>query len=246
VAIASQASGLATVLVLAPLIGGDPTAADFAWGFVAGISGGLAILALYQGTAASLIGIVIPVAAIGTGTFPAVFAFVIGERPGALVVVGLIVGAVALWLLGGAEEHLDAGSVRAGLVFGLLAGAGFGGFLIGLSRIGDDAGIWPLLTTRLAGVTVLVLLAIVAGHALQPPGRAWRSLVPAGSLGVIGNTFFLFAATEGTLAIASIIGSLFPAFSVILAWLILDERHGRMRLLGLALALVAVALIAAG
>lgn len=240
----SQAIGIFVALLAAPLVGGTPTGDDFAWGAVAGVSGGLAILALYRGMATSPIGIVVPVAAIGTGGFPALFSLFRGEEPGLLVGAGLLVAAVALWLLARPDGVSTSGTIVSGLAYGLMAGAGFGGLLIALSRVGDDAGIWPLTTTRLSGTIVIVLIALIARRSLTPVRAALPAIAGAATLAILGNAAFLFAATDGDVAIAAVIGALFPAFSVLLARIFLKEPLTPARLAGLTLAAVAVALIA--
>jgi drug/metabolite transporter (DMT)-like permease len=125
-----------------------------------------------------------------------------------------------------------------------MAGAGFGGLLIALSRVGDDAGIWPLTTTRLSGTIVIVLIALIARRSLTPVRAALPAIAGAATLAILGNAAFLFAATDGDVAIAAVIGALFPAFSVLLARIFLKEPLTPARLAGLTLAAVAVALIA--
>jgi drug/metabolite transporter (DMT)-like permease len=240
----SQAIGVLVALVAAPLIGGSPSAEDFAWGAVAGVSGGLAVLALYRGMATSPIGIVVPVAAIGTGGFPALFSVVRGEEPGLLVGVGLAVAAVALWFLSRPDGVSTEGTITSGLAYGLMAGAGFGGLLIALSRVGDDAGIWPLTTTRLSGAIVIALIAVISRRPLQPVRAALPAIAGAATLAIVGNAAFLFAATDGTVAIAAIIGALFPAFSVLLARIFLQEPLTSARLAGLGMAAASISLIA--
>lgn len=245
VAAASQFVGMVAVVVLAPFIGGSPALSDMGWGTLAGVLGGFGLLFLYRGMAVADIGLVVPVAAIGTGVFPLLFGVISGERLGLVESAGLALAVVAVWLVS-YEPGARRLAVAPGLLFGLGAGAGFGGLLVGLSRIGEGAGIWPLLGTRFSGGLVVVGVALISRQTLRPPQAAWPAIVPAGTLGVVGNTFFLFASQSGPLAVAGVIGSLFPAVTVLLARLVLREVLTPTRGLGLLTALLAVALISIG
>jgi drug/metabolite transporter (DMT)-like permease len=129
---------------------------------------------------------------------------------------------------------------------GLAAGIGFGGLLILLSRVGDDAGIWPLAPARLAGLVVLVLVALYARNELVPLARSRLPMVAAGVATIVGNGSFILATREGSLAVVSVVAAMFPVATVVLARVVWQERFSRPRLAGLALALVAVALVAVG
>ena len=242
---ASQITGMVAVLVLAPFIGGTPAGSDFGWGAVAGISGGFGLLFLYRGMAVADIGLVVPVAAIGTGVFPLIFDVVTGELPGPLEWVGVVLALAAIWLVSYRSDPRHGGGAS-GLLFGLGAGVGFGGLLVGLSRISEAAGIWPLAATRFVGAIVVLVIAGLTHQQLKPLRGSWSAIIPAATLGVVGNSFFLFASQEGPLAIAAVIGALFPAVTVLLARFVLQETLTPTRILGLVTALAAVAFLSLG
>ena len=68
-----------------------------------------------------------------------------------VVLAGIAVGLAAIWTLSSTGRLSDADDVGSGVVYGLLAGLGFGFLLIFLSLGGDDSGIWTLVPARIAG-----------------------------------------------------------------------------------------------
>ena len=135
VGITSLGIGLLTALVLAPTLGGQLDQAAIVWGAVAGIAGGLAILFLYEGFTRSEVAIVSPVAAVGSATWPLIYAIASGERPGLIRLVGLAIGLVAILLIG-FQSSGDRKQIRDGVLLGSVAGLGFGSMLICLSLTG--------------------------------------------------------------------------------------------------------------
>jgi drug/metabolite transporter (DMT)-like permease len=127
----------------------------------------------------------------------------------------------------------------------ILAGAGFGVFFIFLSRTGDDAGLWPLLGARAASLPAAALAAVLTGARL-PRGRSEQWPAAASGLDMIANAFFLLATRHGTLSVVSVVGSLYPVTTVMLARLVLGEQLGPRRLAGLGTAVVAIVLITLG
>ena len=68
----------------------------------------------------------------------------------------------------------------------------------------------------------------------------------AGLLDTFSNVLFLWSADLAGLAVASVLTSLYPASTVVLAFFLLDERMTRTQLVGFVTAVVATALIASG
>ena len=246
VVLVNHLAGVVTVFALGPVFGGSLDGPTILWGSLAGLSGAMAVIALYSGFAKSSIAVVSPIAAVGAAVWPALWEVVRGDLPTGIVVVGLVLGIIAIWTISSGGHISESDDVATGVRFGLLAGLGFGGLLIFLSLAATDSGIWGLLPARIAGsLVLLVIVARLPGKLL--PGRgAITPAIGAGLLVTLGNGLFIIATTKGSLAVVSVISAMFPAATVVLAWLVLGERLTRQRRLGLALALIAVGLVAAG
>jgi drug/metabolite transporter (DMT)-like permease len=79
-----------------------------------------------------------------------------------------------------------------------------------------------------------------------PPGDAARVLVVAGTLDCGATALYAVANTKGALSIVSVVGSLYPVMTLILARAVLSERIRPLQQAGVAAALAGVAMIAAG
>jgi drug/metabolite transporter (DMT)-like permease len=71
-------------------------------------------------------------------------------------------------------------------------------------------------------------------------------LVLIGVFDVLANALFAIASTKGVLPVVAVGGSMYPAFTVALAHGVLGERLARVQWAGVLLALLGVAMIAAG
>jgi len=77
-------------------------------------------------------------------------------------------------------------------------------------------------------------------------GRMLALVVAAGVFDAGANMFFLLASREGLLSLASVLTSLYPAVTVILAVALLHEHTSRVQRIGLGLAAAAIILITSG
>ncbi len=242
VVIFSQAIGL-VALVGAALVFGEPIPplSDFGWGAVAGFAGGLGLVALYTALAAGRMGVAAPVSAVIAALIPVIFALFSEGWPGALPALGFGLALVAVWLIAQSEQA----AIRWGdLGLPLLAGLGFGGFFIAIDRTSGVAVLWPLVATRCASSTLLLTIALTRRFPVKPDRALWGLIALSGLLDTGGNLFYALAARAGRLDVASVLGSLYPASTVWLAWLILKEQLTRKQWVGVLAALVAIVLIA--
>ena len=244
VAIVGQTSSGVVSLLAAVIIAGSPTGTDLMFGTLAGLGGGFGVAFLYRGLATARMGVVAPISAIGTALIPVVVGLVTGDRPSAVALLGVVCAFPAIALISRVVD--DNPAHRGGVVDGVLAGVGFGLLFTFLGQVGDDAGLYPLALSQVTSVLGVVLTATVLGHAWVPRGRrVWGALV-MGPLGATAQGAFLYATHHGLLSIVSVISSLYPASTVLLASILLREKIHGWQGVGLVFAAAAVALVAAG
>jgi drug/metabolite transporter (DMT)-like permease len=242
----SHVVGLMMLLVAAPLVGGDVTAAGLAIGAGAGIIGALGVALFYQGLSIGSMSVVAPIAGLLSAALPVAVGFSGGERPGAMAILGIGIALVAIALV---SRETDAGATRSrhqlqalGLAIG--AGLAFGLFFTMLNTAGDGVGIWPLVGARVASVTLFGLLGLAKVTQAAPPREAAGAAVGAGLLDAAANVFYVMALSSGLLSVVSVLTALYPAGTVLLARYGLGEQMSGIQRTGLAFAGVSAVLIA--
>jgi drug/metabolite transporter (DMT)-like permease len=240
-------AGLGT-LVLALTVHGDPTRSDILWGMLAGVGSGVGTAFLYRGFARGRMGVVAPVSAVGAALLPAAIAVVTGERPSMIVWLGMIVALPGIWLVSREPppSELEAAGSAEGFLDGILAGVGFGLLFAALGQVPDGAGYWPVMGAQVVSLAAVAVAAVLLGGDPRPRhAEEWWGL-GAGVLATVAVVCFMLATQQGLLSVAAVLTSLYPAFTVLLATLLLGERLHRAQTIGLALCAVSVACVAAG
>lgn len=248
IAFTGQASAAVAVLLCSLLVDGSLTTGSVAWAVLAGVGNGVGTAFLYRGLAAGRMGVVAPVSAVGAALVPVAVGLATGERPGLLVAIGLLAAVPGIWLVASepAGTATGAGPARAGVLDGVVAGLGFGTLFVGLAQVPEDAGLVPLGLNLVVGATSVALLATVLRSPWLPRvRRSWLGAV-SGLLGAVATGLFMVASRDGDLTVAAVLVSLYPAFTVLLAAVLLREAVHRTQAWGLALCAVTVALVAAG
>lgn len=235
--------------VLALSTGGPVHPGAVLWGSLYGISQAVGVFWFFTALGLGPISVVSPLAAVLNAAVPVAAGVALGERPGQMATVGVVVAMIAVFLVG--RESPDDEDVRthrftrkvAWLTVG--AGVAFGLDFVLLHQAPVECRLWPLFFAR-AAATVLVFAVAAATGNLQPPTKTpLRLAVAAALLDTCANVAMLMALHAWLLSLASMLISLYPAATVVLAMVVLRERVTRWQAVGMALAMVAVGLITA-
>ena len=93
--------------------------------------------------------------------------------------------------------------------------------------------------------TFLVGIGLMLSQKQKPPALFAHPLAMlSGVFDAAGNMFYVWAKQFTRLDVAAVLSSLYPASTIVLAWLILKDKIGRVQLIGVIMCLLAVALIA--
>ncbi|MGB8647519.1 MAG: DMT family transporter [Anaerolineae bacterium] len=243
VIVVSQIAGglllLAAALLLTQAV---PSPGNLLLGALAGACGTVGLIALYSGLAQGRMGVVAPTAAVVTAVLPVVVGIFGDGLPSLRQLAGFGVALVAVWFLarGDSREPIRLGDFK----LPLIAGIGFGLFVTLIGRVSSESVLWPLIAARCASVALITLYATYRRQGIAPQWNHLPLIALAGILDSGGNALFALAARAGRLDISAVLSSLYPAATVLLAWLVLHERLTRPQWLGVIAALVALVLIA--
>lgn len=249
VLVASQAAGLVLVAALVAARGEAPPAAEYAfYGALSGLAGVLGLAAFYRGLAIGAMSIVAPISATAAA-IPVTAGLLSGDRPS-----GLQLGGMALAVAGVAlasrerveEEGLPDRRMAAGAGLALVSAVGFGSFFLAMDAASDADVFWAILVNRMTGVSLLAALTAVLRPRLAMDSGDARALLAVGVLDIGANSLFALAAAQGLVSVVSVLASLYPIVTVVLARFVLRERIQPAQRAGVGAALAGVALITAG
>ncbi|HEX6491006.1 MAG TPA: DMT family transporter [Gaiellaceae bacterium] len=213
------------------------------WACLSACFGTAGLIAFYRGMAAGALSIVAPIAGAGAA-IPVLWGLANGDRPSIYQKLGFV-AALAGILLASWERRPDAARLAAGVGWAALAMLAFGGYYVPMHAASRGDFLWASFLFRLTSTSLVVFAWLV----LRPP-RARRDDLPAlAAIGVLdtgGNVFFAAASTRGLVSVVSILASLYPIATVMLARAFLHERVYRSQELGIALALAGIVLVSAG
>jgi drug/metabolite transporter (DMT)-like permease len=203
--------------------------------------------AYYQALAIGVMGIVAPIGGLGAAV-PVIVGLASGERPAALQLagIGVALGGVILASRAKSAGEYHQATSKASIWLAGLAATAYGFVMVLYAQGAQSDPYWSVALGRTTSLTVFALAFVVMRPGLKLTRTAAVPILAVGVFEVGGFTLFSVASTLGYLSIVSVLSSLYPVFVIVLAYVFLHERLSRTQLLGVASALVGVALIAAG
>jgi len=212
----------------------------------AAVLGTLGLIAFYRSMAAGSISLVAPIAATGA-LLPVGFGLATGERPSTLQLAGIALavgGAVVTSYEPGAASERP--RLAAGIGWALLAAVAFGGYFIPMHEASEGDFVWAALVFRLTSFS-LVLAGVLVLRPRLTRSRAELAVIACiGLADTGGNVLFAAAASQGLVSVVSVLASLYPVVTVILARVYLRERVTRVQEAGAVATLGGVVLVSAG
>ena len=234
--------------VLALFAGGPIHTGAVLWGCLYGIGQAFGMWAFYAALGSGPISVVAPLAGVLNAAVPVAVGIALGERPGQAASLGVAVAIVAVMLVSRESSVEGATPFRftpkvAWLT--VVAGCAFGLDLVFLHQAPHECKLWPLVFARLSATLVITALAAMRRNLRLPRGKPLKLALAIALLDICALVTQLIALQSWLLSLASILISLYPAATVILAMGLLRERVTRWQGVGIVMAMGSVAMIAA-
>jgi drug/metabolite transporter (DMT)-like permease len=231
VLLVSQATGLVLVGIAAlasgtPLPGGH--SALLAAG--AGVAELIGFAALYKALAVGPMSVVAPISAMAA-LLPIIVGLAGGDAPSPVQGLGMLL-ALAGAALASFEYGGDHRRAATGVGLAVVAALGFGAFFVGTDLAADDGALWAVAINR----ATLRRPAPITRDQIAP-------LAAVGALDISANVMFAVALTVGMAAAVSVLGSLYPIATVILARAVLREQLSFSQRGGVLAALAGIGLV---
>jgi drug/metabolite transporter (DMT)-like permease len=234
--------------VLAISVGGPIQFGAVFWGCLYGVGMAFGMWAFFAALGAGPISVVSPLAAVLNAAVPVAVGVAMGERPGPAASVGVVLALVAV-LLVSREATVEGGAPYrftpkvAWLT--VVAGSAMGLNLVFLHQAPHESKLWPLVFARLSATLVVVAMAAMSNNLRMPGGQPRKLAVTVALLDICANVAMLVALHTWLLSLASILISLYPAATVVLAMVVLRERVSPFQGFSMVMAVGSVAMIAA-
>jgi drug/metabolite transporter (DMT)-like permease len=246
----AEIAGFIPFLILALVTGETvPPAGDLLWGAFASLIGLTGLVFLYRALAEGRMTIAAPVSGLLAAVIPVIFGFFALGAASTTTMIGFGLAFPAIWLISRTDSTEPRVSLpdastpfSASLRLPLLSGFFFGFYFIAIHQATLRAFFWPLTAARFAGFLAMGLFALFTRQPAMPPRETWTLCILNGVIDIAGNGFYVLSAQAGRMDVAAVLGALYPASTVLLAWIFLKERISLVQTLGIVCAFVAIVL----
>ena len=218
------------------------SAGDVLYGALGGLSGFFGLAILYRALAGGTMSVVAPITGATGAAIPVIVDVAGGARLSGPEWVGIALAFGAVALLG---LEITVKRISTRTFFGaIVAGAAFAVFFIALAQTEEGSGLWPAAGARGASIPFAIVLAWRFGVAKWPGRGDARLVVTTGFLDMAANLSIVLSLQRGSLAVSTVLSSLYPTVTVLAAVVLLHERPSTAQKSGIGLALGAVIALA--
>jgi drug/metabolite transporter (DMT)-like permease len=234
----SQLLGVPVLLIaLATISESHYTTQDIVFGIVATSFGLVGISFLYMALAAGTMSIVSPIVGVTSASIPVVWGLTTGESLSTYQWIGIIAGLASIVLIAGHAPHREH-STR--IVFqALAASVAFAVFFIAMGQTSQESGLWPLAAGRVVTIPIAFAVAAITATAAMPRAPVLLKVVFVGVADIGANIALLLAIQTGSIAITTVLASLYPAFTIVAAIFFLREKPTLQQSIGIGIAIAA-------
>jgi drug/metabolite transporter (DMT)-like permease len=136
--------------------------------------------------------------------------------------------------------------VAAGVGLALIAALGFGCYFVPMHAAGAADFWWASLVFRTTSFALIAIATLVARTSVRLSRRDAVYVSAVGIGDTLGNVLYAASASHGLVSVTSVLASLYPVVTVVLARVVLGERVDRVQDAGIVATLAGVVLISAG
>jgi drug/metabolite transporter (DMT)-like permease len=226
---------------------GLPHGAPVLWAMVGGVAGALGLVAFYMALSRGGMGVSAAVSGLLAAAIPAGLSSVIEGAPGAMRLAGFALAGGAIWLIAAGDSPESAGESSSTMALAIFAGVAFGAYFVALKFANPLGLVMPMAIARASSLALCMpVLLVMQRGAMAARGSwlaGWKWALGVALLDTGGNVLFMAATRVGRLDVASVLASLYPAGTILLAAWYLHERPTRRQVAGMVTALAAVVMI---
>ena len=244
----SQAIGL-VIGVTIVLVSTSWIKPDLSWegyflpGIMAGSLGFIGLVAFYSGLATGRMGVVAPISAMSV-LIPITIAFINGEQPTSLQILGMSIALLGAVCASGPE--IKGGLAVRPIILAVIAACGFGGAVTFIAKGSATSALMTMTTMRF---TTFIVALFLFARFRSVGGLSKKNLpilILIGGADFAGNLLLGVATTKGLVSVAVVLGALSPIITALLAYKFLNEILHKIQYLGIAFAITGVAFISLG
>lgn len=242
----SYPAGAVVITIFAlTIIPGEFSSSLLSYALITGVIGAIAIALLYAALVRGQMGIVSPITAVMSGAVPVVVGIFRGEQPSSWAFAGMAMAVIAVILVSQESQH-HGKTPPVAILLAIASGTAIGLYLTALGLAPQDSGVWVATLGRWVSTVIMILFVVLVARSFSRSTFPWMLAIAAGVLDAVANGLFQLAAQKGLLSVVAVLGSLYPAATVVLARVLINERMNKVQGVGVVLALGAAGLLAFG